>query len=584
MTRSSPNDLSRYANNAIRKDPYERWDEMQPMLDEETLSWVRGHGEIRSVDNDTVLFDVGDQQTHFICVLSGKLAIEVDGCDGLTTIVEHERGRFTGEIDMFSNRGAVVRARCVEAGEMVFIDRDEFRRMLARNAEFSELVMRAFILRRTGLISRGLGDVTLVGSVNDSALVSLRAFLTRNGHPYRLVDPDEESELFERLATRYEIGRDELPAVVHKNERALKRPSARELADRLGLSQPSGNRDVYDVAVVGVGPGGLAAAVNAAAEGLSVIAIEGHAPGGQAGTSSKIENYPAFPTGISGQALGGRMMLQAQKFGAEIIAPREVARLDCSCAPYALVLEDGEEIKAHSVVISSGAKWRRLGLENEQQFENAGIYYGATAVEAMLCQRQEVAIVGGGNSAGQAAVYLSKVAAHVHILVRGDSLSSSMSSYLIERIEATDNITLHVRTEVVAMQGESHLEGLEWRSRPLRSDGSESKSSEAECREKVPVRHLFVMIGAVPNTDWLRNCLLLDEKGFVLTGADLPTRYLVSRDWNAGRMPFIGETSMPGIFAVGDVRSGSVKRVASAVGEGAVAAQFLYRVVQDRSE
>ncbi|MEO0460997.1 MAG: FAD-dependent oxidoreductase [Myxococcota bacterium] len=580
MTSSSSNDLSRHANNAIRKDPYERWDEMQPKLDEETLSWVREHGATRSVDGDAVLFDVGDQQTHFICVLSGKLAIQVDGCDGLTTIVEHGRGQFTGEIDMFSNRRAVVRARCVEAGEMVFVGRDDFRRMLARNAEFSELVMRAFILRRTGLISRGLGDVTLLGSVNDSALVSLRAFLTRNGHPYRLVDADEEPELFERLTARYEIGPDDLPAVVHQNERALKRPSARELADRLGLSQPSGKRDVYDVAVVGVGPGGLAAAVNAAAEGLSVIAIEGHAPGGQAGTSSKIENYPAFPTGISGQALGGRMMLQAQKFGAEIIAPREVARLDCSCAPYSLVLEDGQKVKAHSVVISSGAKWRRLGLENEQQFENAGIYYGATSVEAMLCQKQEVAIVGGGNSAGQAAIYLSKVASHVHVLVRGDSLSSSMSSYLIERIEATDNITLHVRTQVVSMQGDSHLEGLEWRSRGRGG----SKSSEAEYQEKVPVRHLFVMIGAVPNTDWLRDCLLLDDKGFVLTGADLPTRYLVSRDWNAGRMPFIGETSMPGIFAVGDVRSGSVKRVASAVGEGAVAAQFLYRVVQDRSE
>ncbi|MEO1170703.1 MAG: FAD-dependent oxidoreductase, partial [Myxococcota bacterium] len=379
-------------NNAIRKDPYERMDEMQPVLDEDTLDWIRQHGDVRAIEQDTIVFDVGDQQTHFIAVLSGKLAIEVDSCDGLTRIVEHEHGNFTGEIDMFSNRRAVVRGRCTEAGEMIFVGRDEFRRMLAQNADFSELVMRAFILRRSGLISRGRGDVALIGSPNDSHLVSLRAFMTRNGHPYRILDTETHRELCDRVMNRFELRPEDLPAVIHQNVHALKRPTPRQLADRLGLSQPSGTRDVYDVAVIGVGPGGLAAAVNAAAEGLSVIAIEGHAPGGQAGTSSKIENYPAFPTGISGQALGGRMMLQAQKFGTEIIAPREVARLDCSESPYSLELEDGEEVRAHAVVIATGAKWRRLGLENERSFENAGIYYGATAVEAMLCRQREVAV------------------------------------------------------------------------------------------------------------------------------------------------------------------------------------------------
>ena len=561
--------MAQIVHPAIDRDPYEREEQMQPVLTDAMIDRIVRYGEVRAVKAGQVLFDVGDQQTEFVLVLSGALAIEVDDCEATDRVVEHRRGAFSGEIDMFSNRRAVVRGVCTEAGEMAFLGRQAFRRMLAAQADIAEIVIRAFILRRTGLIWSNRGDIVLLGEEECGDTLALRSFLTRNGHPHRAVEPAEEPEQAEKIARHFGLDPSDYPVVIWRNQEVLRRPTPRALADLLGLSQPSQARDVYDVAVVGVGPGGLAAAVNAAAEGLSVIAIEGTAPGGQAGTSSKIENYPAFPTGISGQALGGRMMLQAQKFGTEIIAPREAVALECDQRPYAIALEDGTKVRAHAVVVASGAKWRRLGLEHEERFENAGVYYGATPVEAALCEGEEVVIVGGGNSAGQAAVFLSGRVAHVHMLVRSETLAETMSDYLIQRIEQADGITLHICTEVVALDGRAHLEGMTWRSNV---DGAE---------EARAVRHLFVMIGAVPNTDWLDGCLLRDERGFIVTGADLPTSHLVSDAWTANRMPYIGETSRPGVFAVGDVRSGSVKRVASAVGEGAIAAQFLYKVVHE---
>jgi thioredoxin reductase (NADPH) len=546
-------------------DPYDRIEQMQPTLDCETLEELSRLGERRRVEVGEVLFDVGDQQTNFIVVLSGMLAIESETCEEVETIVEHGRGAFTGEIDMFSNRRAIVRGVCREAGDMLFLSRQQFRRFLSTHASLSEIIIRAFILRRMGLLYHELGDLTLIGSVESDGMLSLRTFLARNGHPHKVVDPDRDEELAGKLVRHFSLTPDDLPAVVYRNRDVLKRPDARAVADLIGLSEGSCETGHYDVAIVGTGPSGLAAAVNAASEGLSVIALERLAPGGQAGTSSKIENYPAFPTGITGQALGARMMLQAQKFGAEILAPREVVGMDCDGHPVRLNLADGGAVTAEAVVIATGAKWRRLGLDGEDRLENAGLYYGATPMEAALCQDQEVAIVGGGNSAGQAAVFLATQARHVHILVRGDELASSMSDYLIRRIEADENITLHTGTEVVSVEGETHLERQGW-----------CRNGEEEMRD---IRHLFVMIGAIPNTDWLEGCLLLDDKGFIRTGSDLPPEHLVSRIWNVNRMPFIGETSRPGVFAVGDVRSGSVKRVASAVGEGAISAQFLYKVV-----
>ncbi len=553
--------------NIIRTDPYARQHEMQPTLDAEAVERIKGYGVVRHVLSGEVLFNIGDEKINFIVVLTGALAIEVDLCDRTEIIVEHRSGAFSGEIDMFSNRRAVVRGRCLEAGEMLFLERSQFRKMLASNADLSELITRAFILRRTGLIFRETGGLVLIGREQEAHYVRLRSFLSRNGHPHRALNLEQDAVLTHEVMSHHNLTEEDLPAVVHHNDLVLRRPSARDVADQLGLSIPSGDEEVYDVAVVGVGPGGLAAAVNAAAEGLTVLAVEGHAPGGQAGTSSKIENYPGFPTGISGQALGGRMMLQAQKFGAEIVNPRTVKALNCESTPYSLLLEDGESIRARAVVIASGANWKRLALDNEETFENAGVFYGATAVEATLCEGQEVVVVGGGNSAGQAAVFLSDRARHVNMLIRGEGLRSSMSDYLIRRLESSSRITLHPWTEVAELRGESHLESLSWRNK---------KSGDLVEKQ---IRHVFVMIGAVPNTEWLDGCLMLDERGFIRTGADLPTEHLVGQEWEAHRMPFICEASRPGIFAVGDVRSGSVKRVASAVGEGAIASQFLYKVI-----
>lgn len=552
----------------VRKDPLLRRDEMHPTLDQESIDRIAGYGERRHVEAGTVLWEVGDHHTQFIVVLSGELSIEVDGCAETTVIGQHSTGKFSGEIDMFSNRRAVVRGRCTRAGEMLFFNRKAFRRVLASDATLSEVITRAFILRRTALVYHELGDLVLLGGKQEPKCVGLRAFLMRNGHPHRLIDTDSQPELAETLRKRFGLEPTDLPAVISRRDSVLKQPTIREVADLLGLSEPSGDRDVYDVAVIGLGPGGLAAAVNAAAEGLSVIALDSYTPGGQAGTSSKIENYPAFPTGISGQALGGRMMLQAQKFGAEIIAPRSVKAIRCDVAPYTLTLEDGTELNSRSVVIATGATWRRLGADQEARFENAGIYYGATAMEAALCEGEEVVVVGGGNSAGQAAVFLSQRAKHVHILVRGTGLAASMSDYLIQRIEASPRITLRCQTEINALHGETHLEEVTW------------KCKDSDSDERRPIRHVFVMIGAVPNTRWLEGCVMMDERGFIKTDVSLPTDYLVSHDWAAGRLPYTGETSRPGIFAVGDVRSGSVKRVASAVGEGAIAAQYLYKVTQ----
>ncbi len=485
----------------IPKNPYERMEEMQPVLDEASAERVASYGCVRHVPQGEVLFDVGDHHTDFILVRSGKLAIELDGCRETTTIVEHGPGAFSGEIDMFSNRRAIVRGRCTQAGEMAFLDRAAFRRMLATNAELSETIVRAFILRRMGLIYQQHGDLTLLGDPEHGELVGLRTFLTRNGHPHRAIDPRENPDEAQAVMSQFDLAAADLPAAIYRNKEVLRRPTPRKVADFIGLSSPSGETEIYDVAVVGAGPAGLAAAVNAAAEGLSVIAIESRAPGGQAGTSSKIENYPAFPTGISGQALGARMMLQAQKFGTEIITPRRVTSIQCEDSPFCLRLDDEEDIHARAIVVATGATWRRLNLPNEERLENTGVYYGATAVEAMLCRGADVVVVGGGNSAGQAAIYLARQARSVQMLIRGKQLAEGMSAYLIQRIEATPNITLHYCTEVSAIEGEEHVKSLRLRNRET---GDERSAS---------IRHLFVMIGARPNTAWLNGCLLLDDRG-----------------------------------------------------------------------
>jgi thioredoxin reductase (NADPH) len=427
--------------------------------------------------------------------------------------------------------------------------------------------MRAFILRRVAAISHGQGEVAIVGSRFSADSLRLREFLSRNAEPYAWIDVDSDAGVQE-LLDRFHVTVADVPVVICRGVHVLRNPSNEALAECLGWSALLDEERVRDLIVVGAGPAGLAAAVYAGSEGLDTLVLEGNAPGGQAGSSSKIENYLGFPTGISGQALAGRAFSQAQKFGVEVAVPRRVARLDCARRPYTLHIEGHGTVRARAIVIASGVQYRKLPLPNLERFESAGIYYSATWVEQQLCTDCEAIVVGGGNSAGQAAIFLSQVTSHVHVLVRGDGLSDTMSRYLIRRIEDSPKITLHARTEVEALMGETHLEQVRWRTR----------GKDPEIHD---IRHLFLMTGASPNTAWLQGCVALDDKGFVKTGPDLGRAELGGAVWPNGRAPYLLETSMPGVFAVGDVRANNVKRVASAVGEGSVCVQLVHKVLQE---
>jgi thioredoxin reductase (NADPH) len=547
---------------------YERRAQMFPKLSPEQLERILPYGTVRHVDVDEMLFDIGDRDLGFFVVLSGELEVFRPEGDSIDIITVHEPGEFTGETNMLSGRANVVKGRVKVAGEVLELDRPSFRKLLAAEAELSEIFMRAFIVRRVGLITHGQGDVIVYGSEFSADTLRLKQFLSRNGHPYRYIDVERDADA-RAFLERFHVSPNEVPvAYFTAHDRVLKNPTNREIADCLGFSGDLDPSEVFDVVVVGAGPGGLASAVYAASEGLRVVVLEGNVFGGQAGSSSKIENYLGFPTGISGQALAGRAYNQAQKFGAEIMIPRVAKRLDCASRPYTIELEDGDQLRARTVVIATGAQYRKPpGVE---RFEGLGIYYGATHVEALMCANEEVVVVGGGNSAGQAAVFLSERASHVHMMIRGDTLAKSMSRYLTERIETSPAITLHRNTEITEFLGEGHLEGIRWKNNQTGETGERS------------VRHVFMMIGAVPNTAWLEGCLALDEKGFVLAGPDLPTHGDECGAWPlSNRPPFPLETSRPGIFAAGDVRSQSVKRVASAVGEGSVCVGYLHRVIDE---
>jgi thioredoxin reductase (NADPH) len=537
----------------------DRHEQMFPKFSGEQIRAVERYGERKSVKKGDTLFDIGSAETPFFVILSGRLEVSQPG-EGSEdqVIVRQEPGEFTGEINLLSSRRSLVRGRMIDPGDVLELNRDQFRKMLGENADLSEILMRAFILRRTSLIRTGQGDVVILGSRHSAETLRLRQFLSRNGHPFRYIDIEdaEASETLERLG----VSKNDIPIALCRGRSLLKKPSNREIANCLGLAQYHEDA-LRDVIVVGAGPAGLAAAVYAASEGLSVLVAEEEAFGGQAGSSSKIENYLGFPTGISGQALAGRAYTQAQKFGAEIATPLRATGLECERRPYGVRMDDGSVVHAHALVIATGARYKKLNLPNLEKFEGRGIYYGATHVEALLCDNCDTAVIGGGNSAGQAAVFLSRRAKHVHMLVRGEALSETMSSYLSHRIQAEPNITLHTCTEVTALRGGEELESIVWKNR---------KTGEETPR---PIAHLFVMIGADPNTAWLNGCLSLDGKGFIRTGAELAGGEHSSLK---GRQPYTLETSKPGIFAAGDVRSKSVKRVASAVGEGSVCVQYLH--------
>ena len=549
-------------------DPYLREAQTFPRLSEEQIARIGAFGAVQDLPAGAVLFERGERTVDFFVVLRGNIEIYEPGTDGAPHVmtVHHER-QFTGELDLFNDRDILVGGRMGVDGRVLRLSRPQFRRMLAAEPDIGETVMRAFILRRIGLVEHQQGAVTLVASRHEGVGEALRIqrFLGRNGYPVRVLDADrsEGRAALDALG----MGADALPVVVCAPGRAMARPGNAELGACLGITERLDPATVFDVAVVGAGPSGLAAAVYAASEGLSTVVLEAEAPGGQAGTSSKIENYLGFPTGISGQALAGRAQVQAQKFGARIAVPRAVVRLDCGRRPYALELDDGTAVRARAVVVATGASYRKLDVPGFDRFADGnGLHWAATAIEAAYCEGEEVAVVGGGNSAGQAAVFLSRHAAHVHILVRGEGLAASMSDYLVGRIEASDRITLHTHTEIAALSGERHLERVHWVNRRT-----------GETQERT-ISNVFLMLGAVPNTDWLRDCgMALDRGGFVRVGADAGADAEDAR-W-AGRGPHVLETNLPGIFAVGDVRAGSVKRVASAVGEGSVVVSSVHQVL-----
>jgi len=488
---------------------------------------------------------------------------------GERLIVTHNvAGHFTGELTMISGRRVLVLGRVTAPGEFLELSADELRSVIAKDAELSEILMRAFILRRLALISKGYGNLILMGSRHSAQTLRLREFLTRNGQPYTYVDLDTDAASQE-LLDRFHVTVDEIPVVICSSRNVMRNPSVQELADCLGFNAVVDESQIHDVVVVGAGPSGLAAAVYAASEGLDVLVIETAAPGGQAGSSSKIENYLGFPTGVSGQELANRATTQALKFGAKMMVAHSVSRLECDKRPYKVVLDNGIELATRSIVISSGAQYNKPKIAHLTKFEGQGVYYGATFMESQLCGGEDVIVVGGGNSAGQAAVYMSQAARKVYMLVRAGELASTMSRYLIQRIEENPAIELRYKTEIVGMDGDTHLEGVTWK------DNATGETS------KHPIRHVFVMTGASPRTDWLAGCLALDSKGFILTGRDFSDGAAQKSVWPLVRPPFMLETSLPGVFAVGDVRAGNVKRVASAVGEGAISIHMVHQVLAE---
>ena len=540
-----------------------------PVLTPAQIDRIRAYGIARTVRAEEILFEPGELGMPCFVVLSGKLEILMMRLSGEHLLVTHGPGGFSGEVILISGARSLSRGRVAEPGEFLELSADALHSLIAKDAELSDIFMRAFILRRLALITEGLGNVIIMGSRHSANTLSLREFLTRNGHPHTYVDLDSDTDAQE-LLDRFNLKIDEIPVVICSGTAVLRNPTMQQLAECLGFAGTVDESLIRDVAIVGAGPAGLAAAVYAASEGLDAVVIEAEFPGGQAGASSKIENYIGFPLGISGLELTGRAVVQAEKFGAQMLVGQRVVRIHCDQRPYQLSLENGGILQARSIIIAAGAQYNRPNIANLEQFEGQGIYYAATFMESQLCGGDEVIVIGGGNSAGQAAVFLAETAHKIYMLIRGKTLSETMSRYLTQRITEHPVIELHLETELVSLEGESHLERVTWLDR---------SSGERSMRE---IRHVFVMAGASPHSDWLRGCVALDQQGFILTGRDLdPVLASTPRKWPLGRPPQMLETSLPAVFAVGDIRSGNVKRVASAVGEGAISIHLVHRALAE---
>jgi thioredoxin reductase (NADPH) len=518
-------------------------------LTEEMLERIVSYGREEIFPASVPLFTHGERQVDMFVVLDGQVDISLPIANGESRVfASHHRLDFSGELNLLTSQGCLVDARTVQQSRLLRIPRNDLQRLMRAEGDIANLITSSVIWRRIGILGEDGAGITLIGLAGDPETTKLQRFLIRNNYPHRIVEASAE-----------ELSQSEpkLPSVALSDGRTLHQPTISQLADELGITELPDPTMIYDVIVVGAGPSGLAAAVYAASEGLCTIVIESTAPGGQAGTSSKIENYLGFPTGISGQRLASRAQLQALKFGVRFAISRDTITAEQTDGIHKLTLAGGIPVCARSVVVASGAQYRKLSVENYAQYENRGIYYAATAMESVLCREKEVIVVGGGNSAGQAAVFLSGIAKHVHHIVRGKSLASTMSQYLISRIESSSRITLYTESEIVALEGEPSLERVTWVNR---------KTGETTVK---PIGSVFVMIGAEPNSGWLFGVVRLDKKGFILTGGE------------DGFETTPYATSVPGMFAVGDVRANSVKRVASAVGEGSVVISDVHRYLAD---
>jgi thioredoxin reductase (NADPH) len=545
----------------------DRFEQLFPVFDAGQIETAKrfASGEMRKFAPGELVYDVGVRNSPAWLVLDGELAIiRRDGLHRQTSVVSLAAGQFSGEVSQLAGHGTLAAAEAGSQGCTALpFDAAHIRALVVGTAEIGEIVMRAFILRRVALIQGGGVGSLLIDSRDSPELIRLQDFLARNGYPHTVLDASTDAEA-RAVIERFGVHPNELPLMICPNGAVLKRPTEAQAGVCLGITPKLDPQMLYDVAVIGAGPAGLAAAVYAASEGLSVVVLDQRSFGGQAGASARIENYLGFPTGISGQALSGRAFTQAQKFGAEIAIPIEAVRLDCGgrrAGPLRVDMDNGGSVQARTVVVASGARYRRPAISNLSDFDNAGVSYWASPIEAKLCEGEEVALIGGGNSAGQAVVFLAARVKHLHLIIRGKGLEASMSRYLIDRINALPNVTLHPGADIIALGGDgSGLASATFRDRASGKDAT------------YPLRHLFLFIGADPNTRWLDNCVAVDNKGFILTGAGFTAA-------DIGRACLPLETSMPGVFAIGDVRASSTKRVGAAIGEGAAVVAQIHQVL-----
>jgi len=543
-------------------------DEMFPALSADQQARVKAHGSIREVAAGEAVVEPNQQAARLFVVLAGKLEILQIDDQRENAIAVCGPGMFSGELSLITGRPGFVRIRAAEASQLIELDRESLLSLVQTDSELSDVFLRAFILRRLELIARKIGDLIVIGSSHSLDTLRIKEFLTRNYQPYSYIDVERDAEVQE-LLDRFGVSITDLPVLICRRSLVLRNPSSQEIGECLSFNVAIDREHIRDLIVVGAGLAGLAAAVYGASEGLDVLVVESQAPGGQAGASSKIENYLGFPMGISGHELAGNAYAQAQKFGAQLLIAREARGLACDRRPYGLKLDHREILPTRTIVIATGAQYRKLPLENLSRFEGNGVYYAATRLESQLCDGQEVAVVGGSNSAGQAAVFLSQTAKRVYLLVRDSTLAKTMSRYLIRRIDESQKIELLTETEVTSLHGNDQLESVQWRN---------NKTGKVETHG---ISALFSMIGAIPNSAWLDGCVACDDAGFIKTGSDFSEDDLKRANWSLSRRPTLFETSLPGVFAVGDVRAGNIKRVASAVGEGSVVVSFVHRVLSE---